>query len=212
MKLTVLGATGGTGVQVVQRALDDGHQVTAIVRDPAKLPAGLRDRAEVVTADVRDAAALTPHVQGRDAVITALGTREGRAPTTICTDGARGLIEAMRAAGTSRLLLVSASGLAADSGDGPVTRYVFKPLLQRVLKENFTDLRRAEELVRASGLDWTIVRPPRLLNGPAKGAYRSTVDRNVRGGRTIRRADLAAALLDLAPGTGNVGHVVCVAG
>ncbi|WP_412517056.1 NAD(P)H-binding protein [Actinomadura madurae] len=213
MRLTVFGATGGTGVQLARRALVAGHEVTAVVRDPAGLPSEVRACAEVVQADVMDAAAIEEAVKGRDAVVTAIGTRDGRRPTSVCADSARAIIAAMRAAGTERFLLVSASGLHAGPGDDPLTRFVVKPLvLGRLLEHAFADMRAAEDLTRASGLDWTIVRPPRLTDGPGAGRYRRATDRNVLGGLSIARRDLAAALLDVAGDRAAIGHVVSVAG
>lgn len=210
MRLTVFGATGGTGTQVVRQALDQGHEVVAVVRDPARLAVPAHDRLRVVTADVMDPEAIRPAVEGADAVISALGAH-GTGPTTVCHDGARSVIEAMGKTGVRRLLMVSAAGLVTDTGDGPVTRHVLKPLLQRVLRNNFADLRRAEEEVRRSDLDWTIVRPPRLLDRPATGRYRTAVDVNLRGGRTISRADLAACILRLVTDESAVRHHVSVA-
>ncbi|GAA0598550.1 NAD(P)-dependent oxidoreductase [Actinomadura livida] len=212
MRLTIFGATGGTGVRLVRRALDGGDEVTAVVRDPARLPGELREAAGVVQADVVDPAALEEAVKGCDAVITAIGTREGRAPTTVCADSTRAIVAAMGAAGSRRLVVVSASGLDAGPGDDPLTRFVVKPLiLQRILKHAFADMRAAEEVVRGSGLDWTIVRPPRLTEGAGAGRYRKAVDRHVPGGFTLAREDLAAALLDLAADASAIGHTVAVA-
>ncbi|MGI5168809.1 NAD(P)-dependent oxidoreductase [Spirillospora sp. CA-253888] len=212
MHITVFGATGGTGLHVLRRALAAGHTVTAVVRDPARLPAGLRDSIEVVRADVMDPGAIEAAVKGRDAVITAMGSREGNKPTTVCADSVRSIMTAMEAAGTRRLLMVSASGLATDSGDAPFVRYVVKPLIvQKMLKHAFADMTEAERRVRAGGLDWTIVRPPQLTDKPAKGTYRRATDLNVRGGLRITRADLAAALLDLLDEEASIGHVVSVA-
>ncbi|MBE1535256.1 NAD(P)-dependent oxidoreductase [Actinomadura algeriensis] len=216
MHVTIFGATGGTGLRVVRRALVQGHRVTAVVRDPARLPADLRDRADgpsldIVAADVMDPAAIRAAIADRDAVITAIGTRDGRAPTTVCEDSARSITAAMDAAGPRRLVMVSASGFANGPGDDPLTRYVVKPmLLKPMLKHAFADMRRAEDVVRASGLDWTIVRPPRLTEGDGRGRYRAAVDRNVLGGFTLARADLAVALLDHAGDPSSVGHVVSV--
>ncbi|TDC90625.1 NAD(P)H-binding protein [Actinomadura sp. 7K507] len=212
MRLTIFGATGGTGARLVRRALDGGDEVTAVVRDPARLPGELRSAADVVQADVMDPAAIEKAVTGRDAVITAIGTREGRAPTSVCADSAHAIAGAMKAAGTRRLVVVSASGLDAGPGDDPLTRFVVKPLiLQRILKHAFADMRAAEDATRASGLDWTIVRPPRLTEGPGAGRYRKAVDRHVLGGFSMARADLASALLDLAGDASSIGHVVAVA-
>ncbi|NVI91835.1 NAD(P)-dependent oxidoreductase [Actinomadura sp. BRA 177] len=213
MRLTIFGATGGTGVRTVRRALDAGHDVTAVVRDPAGLPSDLRACADVVRADVMDPAAIEEAVKGRDAVLSALGTREGRAPTSVCADGTRSITTAMTAAGADRFILVSASGLHAGPGDDPFTRFVVKPLiLQPLLKHAFTDMRAAEALTRASGLRWTIVRPPRLTNGPGNGRYRKAADRNVLGGMSMARNDLATALLDLAGDSSSIHQVISVAG
>lgn len=212
MRLTVFGATGGTGVQVVRRALDAGHEVTAVVRDPAALPGEIRACAEVLRADVMDPAAIEEAVKGRDAVVTAIGTRDGRRPTSVCADSARSITAAMRAAGTERFVLTSASGLHAGPGDDPVTRFVVKPLvLGPLLKHAFADMRAAEALTRDCGLGWTIVRPPRLTGGPGNGRYRRAVDRNVLGGASIARADLATALLDVTGDPSTIGRVVSVA-
>jgi putative NADH-flavin reductase len=212
MRLTVFGATGGTGVQLVRRALGAGHEVTAVVRDPAGLPGEVRACADVVQADVMDPGAIEEAVKGGDAVVTAIGSRDGTRPTSVCADSTRSIVAAMTAAGAEWVVLTSASGLHAGPGDDPLTRFVAKPLLQRILRHSFADMRAAEELTRGSGLGWTIVRPPRLTNGPGNGRYRHAVDRNVLGGLTIARTDLAGALLDVAGDPARAGHVISVAG
>ncbi|MEV5721435.1 NAD(P)-binding oxidoreductase [Amycolatopsis mediterranei] len=185
MKITVLGATGGVGGEVVKQALDRGWDVTAVVRDPAKLQLPAR----VVVAGFQDHEKLAAAVEGRDAVISAVGSRD-RGPATVCVDGARAAIEA----GAKRLLVVSAGGMHTE-GDGFFTRSLVKPLLNQVLKHGWADMLAMEAVVEATGLDWTIVRPPMLLNGPRTGNVASRLDGNVRT-FTIRRADVAAYLLD----------------
>ncbi|MDP9796047.1 putative NADH-flavin reductase [Catenuloplanes nepalensis] len=194
MKLTVLGATGGTGVQVLRRAAAAGHDVTAVVRDPSRLPSDLSGLT-VVTANAMDPDAIGDAISGRDAVVSAMGPREGRAPTTVCADSAAAIVTAMRRHGVRRLAVVSNSGMHVDNQDGPFTRYVVKPILKRVLAHAYADMRRMEDLVAATGLDWTIVRPPMLTDGAHTGRYRTELGRNVRGGNRISRADLADALL-----------------
>ncbi|MFC3979144.1 NAD(P)-dependent oxidoreductase [Streptosporangium jomthongense] len=209
MKLTVFGATGGTGRHVVEQALAAGHHVTAVVRDPARLTSTGHPRLEPVVADVMDTAApeaVVAAVTGGDAVISALGPRPGGGGS-VCADGARAIIAAMRAAGTRRLVVVTASGHIVDSGDGPVSRLLVKPMLQRLLREGFADFVRTDDAVRASGLDWTIMRPPRLTDGRRK-PYRTAVDVNVRGGILISRADLADAILATLAVPETVGHTV----
>jgi putative NADH-flavin reductase len=211
MRLTIFGATGGTGTQLVRQALREGHEVTAVVRAPARLDVPAHERLRVVTADVRDPDDITPAVEGADAVLSALGPRGG-GPSTICADGARAIIAAMGKTGVRRLLVVSASGPFPDAGDSPLTRYVIKPIiLERLLKNGFDDMRRGEEEVRAADLDWTIVRPPQLTDKPATGRYRTAVDINLRGGRRISRADLAAGLLGLIGDETSVHHHISMA-
>lgn len=205
MRITVFGATGRTGHHVVRGALAAGHHVTAVVRDPTRLHHD-HPRLEPVVADAMDPDAIQPAVTGRHAVVSALGPH-ARTDSPVCTDGARAIITAMRAAGTRRLVIVTASGHVVDDGDGPVTRTLIKPLLQRYLRDGFADFARAEQAVRDSGLDWTIMRPPRLTDGRHR-PYRTAVDRNVRGGFTLARPDLADAILSALDAPATVGHTI----
>jgi uncharacterized protein YbjT (DUF2867 family) len=193
MRITVFGATGGTGRHVVAEALDAGHQVSAVVRDPARLPVPPREGLTVVTARLDDRAAVLRAVTGADAVVDALGVRT-TGPTTFRADTARVVTAAMRDAGVRRLVTVSASG-AHTAGDSLPVRLLVKPVLGRVLRHQFADMRAMEEVVRASGLDWTIVLPPMLTDRPATGRVRRRVGGNVRGSYSIARADLATAVL-----------------
>ncbi|MHA6630712.1 NAD(P)-dependent oxidoreductase [Pseudonocardia sichuanensis] len=202
MRITVFGATGGTGRHVVEQALDAGHHVTAVVRDPARLGLPAADRLDVVTVQLDDRAAVRAAVAGSDAVVDALGSGSG--PTTVRTDAARVVVAAMRDAGVRRLVVVSAAG-AHTTGDTAFVRFVVKPVLGYVLRHPFADMRAMEEVVRASDLDWTIVLPPQLTDGPRTGAVRRRVGANVRGSYRLARADLAAAVLD-AVGDDGVRH------
>lgn len=127
-------------------------------------------------------------------MVSTLGSRQRQAPTTVCADGTASIVQAMKTVGVRRLVVVSASG-AFTEGDGLLTRLIVKPILNRVFRHAFADMRRMEGVVRASGLDWTIVRPPRLTNSPRSSSYRSAVDRNVPGGIQISRADVADCIL-----------------
>jgi putative NADH-flavin reductase len=204
MKLTVFGASGGTGSQFVRQALDAGHNVLAVVRDPARLPLTHPDLT-VATADVLRPDEIAGAVAGRDAVISALGhstrpqDRKAAGNATLCADSARSITTAMRQAGTRRLVIVSASGPYPDKGDGPLLRYVAKPLLRRtVFKVPWSDLAAMEDVVRASGLDWTVLRPPRLTDNPLTGRYRTRRDLNLRHGLRVSRADVAHLALAVA--------------
>ncbi len=196
VKLTIFGATGGTGRYLTEQALSAGHEVTAVVRDPARLSISPHPGLHVVTADVMDPAAITPAVAGADAVLTAVGPR-GAGPTTVIQDSAGSIIAAMEKSGARRLLALSGS-IVTDEGESAYLRYLIKPLARRTfLRHVCADMRAAEAEVEASELDWTIVRPPRLTGKTATGAYRIAVDRNLPRGVTVPRGDLAACMLTL---------------
>ncbi|MEU4739619.1 NAD(P)H-binding protein [Actinosynnema sp. NPDC023658] len=201
MRITVLGASGGTGAKVVELAREAGHEVTAIVRT--------RNGRDTV-ADVMDPDSLGPHVAGADAVVSAIGSRSARRPTSVQTDSTAALVVAMKTRGVGRLVVVSNSGMVTD-GDGPFSRHLVKPVLRRVLKHPWDDMARMEEVVRGSGLEWTILRPPQLTDGPRTDAFRTAVDTNVRGGTRVSRADLAALVLRCLADPGTAGHAISVA-
>ncbi|RZS45004.1 putative NADH-flavin reductase [Herbihabitans rhizosphaerae] len=210
MKITVFGATGGTGTELVRQALDADHQVTAVVRDPARLEIGERTGLDVVTADVMDPESIEPTVAGRDAVVFAIGAR-GRGPTTVAQDAANSIVTAMRGASVRRFVVVSAAGIHT-TGDDPVTRFVAKPILNAVLRHPFADMKVMETVVRGSGLDWTLVCPPRLTDGKRTGTVHRNTRRNVRGRFSISRADLADCLLATITDDSLVRQQVSVAG
>ena len=177
MKLTIFGATGGTGTCLAEQALAAGHDVTAVVRDPTRLtvrqspvpsppaplpPALQRNRA--ITADIMDTAAIIPAVAEADVVLTAIGP-SGTGVTTVSQDSVRSIIAAMQKAGARRLLTVSGS-IVSDEGESPYLRYLLKPVARRTfLRHVCADMRAAEAEVEATDLDWTIMRPPRLTGG-----------------------------------------------
>jgi putative NADH-flavin reductase len=213
MKLTVFGATGGTGCQIVRQAAHAGHEVTAVVRDAARLPPDLRDLIAIVEANSVDDTAVKAAVAGRDAVISAIGTRDLKHPTRVCTDTAGFLTAAIRSGSPCepRLVLASNSAMAPGPGDDPLTRFLVKPVvLAPLLRHMIEDMRRAEQIVRVSGVPWTIIRAGRLTDRQSKGGYRRGVDRNVLGGFQITRADFATALLDAATDPACAGHVISV--
>ncbi|MFJ8213099.1 NAD(P)-dependent oxidoreductase [Streptomyces sp. NPDC096033] len=216
MKITVFGATGGVGREVVRQALAAGHEVTAVVRDPARLDVPAQDRLRVaVVADLTDESALLPVLAGRDAVVSALGAANNKQArlTPVTGPALRAVVAAMQRAGVERLTAVSAAPLGPDAkGDGLLLRKVGYPLLRWALRDLYADLAVMESVIAGvSGVRWTVVRPPRLLNRPGTGHYRRALDANVPGGRVIARADVATALLDLLSDPSTAGHAVGVA-
>lgn len=188
MRLLILGANGGTGRALLGQALEHGHTVTAFVRSPQKL-APLDGRVQIRRGDPRSVADLRAALPGHDAVVSALGP-PGPGASTILRDGAHSTVEAMRAAGTRRLIVVSAAVLF-DLG-------VLGRLLRRTLLKNVAaDSADMERIVVTSGLEWTIARPPRLTNGPLTGRYRVEDGQlpNPSALASISRADVAHFLL-----------------
>ncbi|MET8908912.1 NAD(P)H-binding protein [Micromonospora sp. NPDC004551] len=208
MKLAVFGASGATGRLLVEQACAAGHQVTAVVRDPDRLRRS-HPLLTVLCADVTDPAQIGPAVEDADAVVSTVGPGAVRAPTTVRADAVTGIIRAMHSGSARRLIVVTAGGIVTD-GDGPLTRLLLKPILGRVLRHSYADMRRTETIVRDSGLAWTIVRPPRLTDGPYTGTYRRAVNRNVRGGLSISRADLADCILRCAADRDLVNAAVAI--
>ncbi|GAA3242232.1 NAD(P)-binding oxidoreductase [Actinocorallia longicatena] len=194
--ITVFGASGRIGGLLVRQALDSGHEVRAVVR--GTLTEAARPGLTVIRANVLDPTEITEAVTGADAVFSTLGPPNTR-PTTILTDGLRSITTAMTKAGTTRLLAVSADGAYPNPTDGPVLRAVGRPLLQRVLRHTFADVRTMEDLIRTTPLDWTILRAPRLTDTPSQGAYRTSTGTPLPRARKIPRTDVAACLLALAP-------------
>lgn len=210
MKLTIFGATGGTGTCLTTQALAAGHRVTAVVRDPARLAVPAHPRLEVVTADVLDPASITPAVDGADAVLTAVAP-PGTGSSTLRQDSTRSIIQAMQKSGARRLLAVSGS-VVADQGESPYLRYLLKPLVRRTfLRHVCADFRGAEDEIHASDLDWTIFRPPSLTGKPARGTYRTATDRNLPHCFSISRADLATCMLTLLDDPAAMHTHVCIA-
>lgn len=219
MKLTILGATGGVGTELVKQAAERGHDVTAVVRSPGKLAAGV----PYVRADLTDAEALAPALAGSDAVLSALGART-RADSGIATHAIRLVLPLMRDAGVRRLIVVSAVPVPTvpsparpnppktDPDESFVMNRILTPIVRRAFWTNYLDLAEMEDLVRASALDWTIVRPPRLVNKPLTGDYRTAIGRNVRGGRLVSRANVACLMLDALDRADVVGEAVGIAG
>jgi uncharacterized protein YbjT (DUF2867 family) len=197
VKILVVGASKGTGALTVKTALERGHQVTAFARSPQNLqlehPALTR-----VQGDFHDPASVDAAVPGHDAVVVTASstTLKGfREDPTFFSRGTGYVIDAMKAHGVKRLVVLTALGV----GDSrPLFNFFMdKLLISFLLKAPYQDHEREEQLVRASGLDWVIARPSRLTNGPARKKYlKKTKIERVPG--SISRADLADFLVEAA--------------
>jgi len=204
MKLTVFAATGGIGRQLLEQSVIAGHDVTAVVRRPQALPRTVR----TVTADLADPdpAALERAVAGADAVLSGLGARS-RADVGVAWRGTLAIARAMARTGVGRIVVVSAAPIATvpspgrpnppkqDPGDGFFMRHLGSRFAKAAFGKHYADLALMEDVLRDSGLDWTVVRPPRLTDRPLNGAFRTAYGQNVRGGVLVSRANVAHLML-----------------
>lgn len=185
MNIALFGATGGTGQQIAAQALAAGHSVQALVRDPSRLP--LQDpRLTVITGDVLDADAVARTLDTASVVIVTLGNTANN-PDWIVSNGTQVIIDAMKQRHIRRLIVISSIGVGDSKDQVP---FVFKMLMKSVIKKPMEDKERQEQTVRASGLDWTIVRPGGLTNGDRTGQYQFGLDPKLSAGQ-VSRADVA---------------------
>lgn len=175
MRVAIVGASGRSGRAAVAHALAAGFEVVSVVRRPESAPEGTI----VATADARDVAGLTAALRGADAVISTIGHVRADGDVVLLQEGMTALLAAMDAADVSRVVAVSASG-AYVAHDDPLSRFVAKPILERVLAANNADTRAMDAALAASGTDWTSLRPSRLIPGTGAADYRVGVDRTVR--------------------------------
>lgn len=192
MKLFVLGATGPTGLQIVQQALAQGHQITAFVRDPARLPFTDKNLRVLTGSLPGDASALEEALRGHDAVISSLGLHNALKAHHFSENNMRVLVPAMEKQGVRRLIIVSANGVGDTHRHSPLLARIMYRLL---LTDIFADKQAGEDIVRASSLDWTIAYPTLLTNGPRTGSYRAAERLQLKGLPKISRADVADFVL-----------------
>src|SRR5258706_8941563 len=203
MKLFILGTTGGIGRHLLQIALERGHQVTAYVRSPKKI-ATTHERLKVIQGDVFNADQMARSLTGHDVVLSSFG------PLTILSSTlrrqfGRTLAAAMRKSGVRRAQVVSAAFLFHDLG---LSALFLKATLFRQM---IPDMAGMEAEVCQSDLDWTIVRPPRLTNGPARHSYRVADGSLPKGGFLISRADVAHFMIGEAENPTHLKQIVGVA-
>lgn len=188
MNILIVGATRGIGRQLLDQALASGHNVTALVRNPRRL-AMQHERLRVVKGDILDAESVARAMAGQDAVSCTIGVKAPWPPVTVFSEGTRNLLQAMKTTGVRRLMCVTGIGAGDSRGHGGflydhlILPFLFGPV--------YADKDRQEALIKASDVDWTIVRPGFLTNGPLTKNYRVLTDMTgVTAGR-ISRADVA---------------------
>jgi putative NADH-flavin reductase len=196
VKLLIFGPTGGTGAQLLTQALDAGHDVTVVARDPDRLSVGDQARPAVITGDVLEPKTWKAAVSAHDAVLSCLGSRDRKHPTTVYSQGMATIIDAMRHAGARRVMCLSSAGLDIPPETPLPQRLVTRLLVQRLYRHGYADMNAMERIVTVSDTDWTIIRPPMLTNGPLTGRYRTAADRHLTNPKTLSRGDLAHYMLN----------------
>jgi len=193
MKLLVLGATGGTGREIVRVAGAAGHTVVALVR--SKVKAQDLTGAQLIEGDARDEGTLSRALEGCSGVISSLGTPVSPfRDVTLLSDATRKLVTAMKRQSVRRLICITGVGAGDSRGHGGfLYDTLFLPLF---LRKVYVDKNRQEDVVRASDLDWVLVRPTVLTDQPARGSVRAYTDLSGIHGGTIARADVAKFVVD----------------
>ena len=192
MNILIVGATRGIGRQLLEQALASGHSVTALVRDPQRL-ATQHERLRIVKGDILDADSVSRAMGGQNAVCCSIGVKVPWIIITVFSEGTKNLLWAMQQNGVKRLICVTGIGAGNSRGHGGFFYdCIFYPLIAWPI---YADKNRQESLIRASDLEWTIVRPGFLTNGPMTKSYRALTNlTGVTAGR-ISRADVAHFML-----------------
>lgn len=194
MKVFLLGATGGTGKQILKQLIEAGHDVKALVRNPSKLkeefPLPIEDGLEIIQGELYETDKLAHELEGCEVVISALGTGKDNSYTEVYSQGGRNILKAMRASDAKKLITIT-SGLI-DMSD-PSTDNFF---MNRIIRPNFNkvyyDQTRWETILdETHDIDWVCVRPTNLTNKPFTGEYRVNLNLCPKKGWKISRADLA---------------------
>lgn len=205
-KILVIGATGGTGRELVRQALERGYEVTAFVRTPSKF--GIEHpKLRIMQGDVMDYDSVEAAVPGHDAVLSALGHKRYFGPSHILSEGTGNILQAMEKQGVRRFVCETSLGIGGSAGRMGLYYTFFT--IPVILPFYFWDKCRQEQLIADSDTEWVIVRPGSLTNGPKRGEYRSGKDIGsflwtVR----ISRVDVADFMLNQLTADTNLGRAV----
>lgn len=215
-RIVIFGASGGTGQAVIRAALDKGFEVAAFVRTASSVAP--RDRLEILKGDVTNEASVARAIVSGDLVVVTLGNSQNpfrrmlgekrTTPPNVCEIGTRNVISAMTMFGAKRLVVVSAFGVGDTRKKAPWLLKLFYAVL---LREQMADKERQEPLVKASGLDWTIVQPVALTDDPGTGRWLASPTGNT-GAQKICRDDVAAFIVAELFRQDNVGATVTLSG
>ena len=187
--ILVFGASGGTGLEVVEQALEAGHKVTAILRHPDKFPIR-HEQLRIIKGDVLNSITYENTFFGMDVVISCLGTRN-REATVVYSQGVTNIMQAMQKVGMDRIICLSAGAVEIAPNTSFLMKFLIKNILQKLFKYSYADMLLMEGILHGSNLNWTVIRPPRLLNGDRTGKYRTSINEIIPNMSSLNRADLA---------------------
>ncbi len=197
MRLSVFGGSGGTGLQLIEKAAAKGHEITALARQPEALTEkfpGIR----VVPGDVFNLENVLAAVKSSEAVISTLGFAGRSRETKIYSEGVLNVARAMEEIGPRRLIVLAASQGVDLHPDFPwYASIMMKLLLKPMFGFAYRDMTKMTNLLAQSGMDWTLVGVPMLTNSPEKGHYRSSIGKPLHHALRISRADVAEYLLSI---------------
>lgn len=193
MKILVCGASGAIGQRVTEAALRAGHQVRAFVRDPAKAPAGAQ--VEVAIGDVTDGAAIERAVSGVEAVVWAIGPSSNTPhEVAVAQSGAQNLVRAMGSHGVRRLVAISGAGITVRDEHKPLGGRLLSAVVRLIVRHVVAAKQREYEIFSNADLDWTLVRPPRVVPGPPTGQVHAGPS---LASRTVTDGDLAQFMVEV---------------
>ncbi|XP_071505066.1 flavin reductase (NADPH)-like [Diadema antillarum] len=198
MKLTIFGSTGNTGLELVKLALDEGHEVVTVVRNPAKLSSIQHEKLQVVEGDIFSTEFLQTHLDGCDAVLSCLGSNSLTQATTIYSGSMKAIVPAMRAAKVSRIIIITSWYVKVDPNDDPgrMARWVIRPMLSKPLNDMAVMAKYLED--ECQDIDYTMVLPPQLTNSASTGkdlVFDIGRQFTSKGDHKIPRADVAKFML-----------------
>lgn len=191
MKILILGSTGGTGQQIVKQSLEQNFEVTAIARAPSKLSLS-SEKLTVIQGDVLDKNVLIKALEGKDAVLSALGVGKSLKSNDLISNVVSILIPAMNATNVKRLIFISAFGVGETFIQAD---FIQKIIYKLFFKDVYLDKSKADDQIRKSTLEWTLVYPVLLTDGPGTGKYKVGEKLHMKGIPKISRTDLAEFML-----------------
>ncbi|NQX43140.1 Putative NADH-flavin reductase [Pedobacter steynii] len=208
-KILVFGGSGGTGKHFIEQALSAGYAITAVIRNPDAFTVA-HQNLTVIKGDVLIPKTYEKELEECETVVSCLGIPKIQ-QTTLYSSGIRNIVSIMEKSRPKRLICISSGALDIPAHSSFIMTFLLKNVLQKLYKPIYADMRIMEGIIKASGLDWTIVRAPKLTDGKATGKYKNITGLPLRGIPKISRADLAAFMLTHIADSGTFKSTIDVA-